>query len=350
MARYLGVDLHRNCFMVATRAENGRTYLKEWPMKALGQFARQLHPTDQVALEATGNTRLFCEAIREQVARIVVVNPQQFRVISQSVSKTDKNDARALALFLSKDLLPEVRLKSDLQSDMASVVKTRDKLVKLRTTLKNKINNLLSARGVELKKEALSSKKGLLEVSEMLFGGMVDVELEVLIDQIRSLNGSIKRLDDEIEAQGPKLPGFENLKSIKGIGYLGASVLLTVIGEVKDFPSPGKLAAYFGIVPRISNSNETQRSGRITKRGSKIGRTTLVQCALIAKRFSPFLANHYEQVKKRRGSGKAIIALARKLLNVIYRTLKENLIWKDFPNGLLANATSAVPTPKSSTS
>jgi transposase len=49
---------------------------------------------------------------------------------------------------------------------------------------------------------------------------------------------------------------------------------------------------YFGIVPRIHNSNETERSGRITKRGSKRGRTALVQCALIAKRYSPYLATY----------------------------------------------------------
>ena len=46
------------------------------------------------------------------VGRVVVVNPGQFQVIRKSVSKTDKNDARALAFFLSKDMLPETRLKS----------------------------------------------------------------------------------------------------------------------------------------------------------------------------------------------------------------------------------------------
>ena len=116
-------------------------------MKQLERFAGQLRRTDEVAVEVTGNTRLFCEAIEKRVSRVVIVNPQQFKVISHSVNKTDPNDARALALFLSKDLLPEVRMKSKQQSEVASAVQTRDKLVKLRTALKNKINNILSAHG-----------------------------------------------------------------------------------------------------------------------------------------------------------------------------------------------------------
>ena len=81
---------------------------------------------------------------------------------------------------------------------------------------------------------------------------------------------------------------------------------------VNDFADEGHLASYFGIVPRVSNSNETERSGRIHKRGSKLGRTALVQSALIAANYSPYLKRFYEQVKARRGAGKAMIALAKK--------------------------------------
>jgi transposase len=315
--------------------ENGRQYVSTWKLEGLGKFASRLRATDEVAVEVPGNTRLFYDAVRPEVKRVVVVDPRQFEVIRKSVKKTDAHDARALALFLSKDMLPEVRMKDQAHAEMASLVQTRDTLVKSRTALKNKVNNLLSARGINLSKESLASEKGLQEVLGMRFGGTVDVELEVLVDQIRSLNQSIARLEKAIAGQGPKLPGHENLKSIKGIGDVGAGVLLSVIGDINDFKDEGKLAAYFGIVPRISNSNETEHSGRITKRGSKLGRTVLIQCALIAKRYSPYLQRYYERIQARRGTGKAIVALARKFLGIIYLTLKDNLIWEDFPNGLI---------------
>ena len=73
-----------------------------------------------------------------------------------------------------------------------------------------------------------------------------------------------------------------------------------MIDDIGDFSDEGKLAAYFGIVPRISNSNETENSGRITKRGTKLGRTTLVQCDLVAPRYSPYLQNYYEKREKPR--------------------------------------------------
>ena len=229
-------------------------------------------------------------------------------------------------------------MKEKEQAQVASLTQTRDRLVKLRTALKNKVNNLLSARGIELEKEELSSEKGLTRALAMEVEELTRFELRVLVEQIRSLNHSIAELEKVIEQEGKKLKGYGNLTSIKGIGSLGASILLSVIGDVRDFPDEGRLASYFGIVPRIHNSNETEHSGHITKRGSKLGRTALVQCALIAKRYSPYLANYYERIRSRRGTGRAIIALAKKLLGIIYHTLKNNWVFQDFPNFVLREA------------
>src|SRR3982750_2652915 len=334
--RHIGIDLHRDKFTCCVRLENGRNYLTDWKLEDLPRFVKKLRPTDEIAVEVTGNTRLFYDAVAPQVARVVVVDPNQFKVISHSVKKTDANDARNLALYLDKDLLPEVRMKDKTQAQLASLTQTRDTLVKLRTSLKNKVNNILSGYGINLEKEALSSEKKLQEILAMRFDSMVQIELEVIVDEIRSLNQRVAKLEKTIAEEGSKLAGHRNLTSIKGIGPLSGSILLSVIGDINDFVDEGKLAAYFGIVPRVSNSNETERSGRITKRGSKLGRTTLIQCALIAQRYSPYLKTYYEKMKSRRGTGKAIVALARKFLGIIYRTLKNKWVFEDFPNFVLA--------------
>ncbi len=338
MVRYIGVDLHRNQLTVCVLAENGRQYLSEYRLEQLPRFVGKLRPTDEVAVEVTGNTRLFYDAVAPHVAKVVVVNPTQFKVIRQSVKKTDRHDARTLALYLSKGMLPEVRMKDKLHAQLASLTQTRDTLVKQRTALKNKVNNILSAHGINLRKEALSGDAALEEVLRMPFDAIVQTELRVIVGQIRALNQSIAELERAIKAEGPKLPGHQNLRSIKGIGDLGATILLSVIGDIRDFADPGKLAAYFGIVPRVRNSNEVERSGRITKRGTKLGRTALVQCALIAMRYSPYLARFYQKVARRRGNGKAIIALAHKFLGVIYHTLKNDWVFADFPNFVFAGA------------
>ncbi|MCP5005211.1 MAG: transposase [Planctomycetes bacterium] len=121
----------------------------------------------------------------------------------------------------------------------------------------------------------MSSENGLREVLNLPVDDLSKVEFEVMVEQMRSLNRGIEKLEKEIREEGKNMPGHKNLTSIKGIGEKGASILLSVIENIKDFSDEGKLASYFGIVPRINNSNETERSGRITKRGSKLGRTTL---------------------------------------------------------------------------
>ncbi len=263
---------------------------------------------------------------------MVVVAPGQFDVIRRSVSKTDKNDARALAFFLSKGMLPRARVKEKPHREDASLVETRDRMVKLRTVLLNKVHGLLKAQGIKLKKESLSSAKGLRRTLAYAIDTVSHVEIEIIVEQIESLNKSIERLEEVIGEQAKQLAGYENIISIKGVGEKSAAILLSVIGKVDEFANENKLAAYFGLVPRISNSNETERSGRITKRGSTIGRTTLVQCVLVAKKYSPYLKKFYERIKTKRGSGKAIIATAKKLLSVIYHTLKNKWVFEDFPN------------------
>jgi transposase len=335
-ARYIGIDLHRNRFTCCVRLEDGREYLSTWALEQLPRFVKKLRPTDQVAVEVTGNTRLFHEAVAPHVARVVVVDTNQFRVISRSVKKTDPRDAALLALYLAKGLLPEVRMKDKAHGQLASLTQTRDTLVKLRTSLKNKVNNLLSAHGLNLAREALSSEKKLEEVLALPFDELVQFELRVIVEQIRSLNRSIAALEKRIAEEGRKLPGHKNLVSIKGIGPITGAILLSVIGDVNDFPDESRLASYLGIVPRVSNSNQTERSGRIHKRGNKLARTALVQSALIAANYNSYLRSFYERVKARRGAGKAIIALARKFLGIIYRTLKNQWVFEDFPNFVLA--------------
>lgn len=329
--RCIGVDLHKREITCCFLSGSGKKF-KSYSVLNLAVLRRDLRRTDWLAVEATGNTRWFLDQVRDRVERVVVVNSRQFRVISQSVRKTDESDAELLAFFLSKGMLPEIRMRDELSNEIKSLCVTRDKLVKLRTALKNKIHNILNANGIQSNREDYSSEKGLKKVFEYPIRSIGKVELEVIVDQIRYLNEGIKRLDREIEEKGQGLRGFENITSIKGIGPKGGAILLSVIGDIKDFESSKKLESYFGIVPWVRNSGDHVSQGRITKQGSKLGRTTLVQCTLIAIRYSPYLKKFYLRYKQRKGSGKAIIATSRKMLSIIYETLRNEWVFEDFAN------------------
>jgi transposase len=193
-------------------------------------------------------------------------------------------------------------------------------MVKLRTLLINNIHGILNGLGQKIKKETLTIKKGLRKIFEAKYKLATKIALEIMRDQIERLNNNILKLNEALSVIGASLRGFKNLVSITGIGEKFAAILLTVIGDIDDFEDEGKLASYFRLMPNVRQSNETKQHGCITKVGSKLGRTTLVQCALIAIRYS--VRNPYDCLKKHRGSGKAVIATAKKLLGIICQTLK----------------------------
>lgn len=332
--RSIGVDLHKSSFTVCILTGEAKEFEK-YSINKLEEFKKGLKKTDWIAVEATGNARWFVRQMEDMVEKVVVVNPQQFKVISKSVRKTDESDAEMLAFFLSKGMLPEVRMRDELSNQMKSLCVTRDKLVKLRTSLKNKIHGILNSYGIQSRREDYSSEKGLRRVAGYPVPSMARLELEVIVDQIRHLNEGIKRLDEEIEEKGQGLKGYENITSIKGIGAKSGSILLSVIGNIDDFESSKRLESYFGIVPRVRNSGDRISQGRITKQGSKLGRTTLVQCTLVAIKYSPYLRKFYLRLKQKKGSGKAIIATSRKLLGIIYQTLKNDWVFEDFCNFVL---------------
>lgn len=329
---FIGVDLHTNSITVCRREEDASETFATYTLSPddLEAFCLTLDADDHIAFEATGNSAWFRDQVVSCVGRVVVVNPAQFKVIRSSVKKTDRNDAEALAMFLAKDMLPETRGKTQAEAELASLAHTRDLLVKQRTRLLNKLHALFNRHGIKLKRESLGSKRALEAVDLGACSACEAIELAVLRDQALALTAALTRLDRDIEVIVKDFDGYEQVTSIKGIGSRAAAVLLSAIGNVRDFASADKLAAYFGIVPRVRQSNDTEIHGQITKRGNALVRTTLVQCTLIALRYSPYLKNFYARIRERRGHGKAIIATARKLLTIIYDTLKNKWVFNDF--------------------
>lgn len=338
--KYVGVDLHKNQFTVCFREEGGKEEVKKYSMERRGieEFKKRLDKRTKVAIEATGNSKYFYDQIVREVEEVKIINTSKFKVISKSVKKTDKEDARVMAEYLSKDMLPEVRVQSKGQRELNSLIQTRDKLVKARSDLKNKIHGILMENGIKSKREMFSSAKAMKEVLEAEISETNRFELEIIIEQIKKLNEGIRKIEEKIEEEGGGLKGQKNLRSITGIGKLSSTIILNKIGDIKDFASSKKLVGYIGLAPSVRDTDKTIRHGHITKRGDKILRTTIVQVTLIAIKYNEYLRKFYLRLKKAKGSGKAIIATARKMVDIIYRTLKYNLVFEDFNNGILAES------------
>jgi len=335
MKRYIGIDLHKDNFVVCYLGQKDNVLKKKYQLSSLNWFKKTLNPEDEIAVEAVTNSRFFCEELVTLVEKVVMVAPSKFKIISDSDNKNDFKDAQDLAEFLKMGKLPEARIMDKQQALIKSLLKTRDKFVKQRTQCKNKIHNILTSLGIIIKKQKLFTKEGLKNLSQMDFDPLVKIEVDLLIKHIRVLNESIAEIDKEFEKPENQLPGHQNLISIKGISNIGASIFLSAIGDISDFPDKKKLNSFVGIIPSVRQSNNKVIYGRITKRGSRMVRATLVQCTLSAINHNQILKQFYFKLKERKGSGKAIIAAARKMLELIHYTLSNNIIWEDSNHGVI---------------
>ncbi|MDQ5922184.1 MAG: transposase [Pseudomonadota bacterium] len=264
--RYIGVDLHTTqltvCYLTATNS-----VLEVFELSEFEKFKNSLQIDDQIAVESTSNSNWFYEECKSLVAKIVVVNTHQFRVIATSCNKTDENDARVLAEFLAKDMLPTSKTKDIHLMHLQSSIDTRAILIKQKTMLKNEIHAIFVQNGLKLKSSLLESNKGLNSIKDSNVSATMRLNLQVLVDMIIGINNQIKILDQHLELEGSKLCGYEHLTQIKGVGCITAIMLLIAIGNINNFDSAKKLCSYFGIVPRVRNSNDTINHGSITKRG-----------------------------------------------------------------------------------
>jgi transposase len=121
-------------------AQAGRV---ETTPEALRLFAASLCATDEVALEATGNTHAIARLLERHVGRVVVSNPHKTRVIAEAKVKTDKVDAAVLAQLLAAGFLPSVWLPDEATFALRRQVARRAHLVRQRTRLKNQIQSIL---------------------------------------------------------------------------------------------------------------------------------------------------------------------------------------------------------------
>ena len=189
----------------------------------LEQFIKKLLHGDELAVEVTSNSTWFRDRAIGHVARVAVIAPTHFDVIRRSVKKTDKNDAKAIAFFLSKGMLLEARVKSKVHAQSTSAIRTRDRMVKQDVSHRNHVNGMCNGHGIKLKKSALGSKSGFAWVLNCWEWSKVErAELKAIGAQLELIREHVKELEAEIVAVAKTLPGFDGLYSIKDRGSLGS--------------------------------------------------------------------------------------------------------------------------------
>jgi transposase len=261
---------------------------------------------------------------------VTVINTLKMKVVNASVKKTDKHDAATIAEFLEKDMLPESTLCSHESEQLRRLLKARGALVTAEVVMKNQIHALLTAEGMEDVKGSLQSKRGRKQVLDALKEWKNGLVAQPLFTTIDYLEENIKGVEKELRDLTAGDRVVQLLMSIPGCGEIGAWTIRAWTDDIKRFSSAKKYCSYAGLAPWVQNSNETIHHGKITKRGPKELRTALVQVVMgirrmKAKTLSWRLMERYEGLKKGKGSGRAIIATARKMAVIIWHMLSEDV-------------------------
>lgn len=329
-----GVDLHKTQFTVFVKQSRNQFEQYSTDEEGYKKFLARIQRwekngmTVRIGVESTGNTRYFKNRIEQAGAEVVVINTLKFKVVNESVKKTDRHDAATIAEFLEKDMLPESRLCSEKSEQIRRLLKVRTTLVRTMVTVKNQIHALLSGLGMKDSRATLQSKRGRQKILDTLKEADNELVVQPLFETIEQLEKSVKSIEAELEKLTEGDRTVELLLTISGCGKISAWTIRAFTDDISRFASAKKYSAYAGLVPWVQNSNETIHHGKITKRGPEELRTALVQVVMGMRRcrttVSWRLMERYTELKRTKGSGKSIIATARKLSKIIWRMLSSD--------------------------
>src|SRR6188472_1649140 len=315
--RCFGLDVHREFAQVAIWQDGLVRQAGQIAMtpEALRVFADSLAPSDEVALEATGNTDAIVRALQGRVARVVVANPQKTRAIAEAKVKTDKVDAEILAQLLAADYLPAVWVADEDTQARRRQVARRAHIVRQRTRLKNQVQSILHRNLIPRCPAAdLFGIKGRAWLAEQQ---LPDDERQAVIALLRQLDfhgHELALIDRELAKIALGCQDTKRLMTIPGVDVTVAMAITSAVGDFSRFGSPEKLVRYLGLNPRIKQSGgQPAAHGRIAKQGRAHARGMLVEAAWVAVRTPGPLRAFYERVRARRGMQIAVVATARKL-------------------------------------
>jgi len=339
--RYIALDIHKEYVMVG--AKNAA---QDWVIRARRVEMRQfrtwagnnLRAGDAVVIETTTNVWDIYDIVAPLVTRAVVAHAGAVRQIAEARVKTDKQDIERLLRLLIADIVPEVWVPPAHVRELRGMIAYRNRLVKTGAMIRNRLHSLLHRHNLALPEEGLANKdwweRQTISPLEKL---QVRQELSMLAEIERHKAELGKELSKMSvgETWGKQATG---LLQLPGIGVTIALTVLAAIGEIRRFENPKRLVGYAGLGAGVHDSGKEHHDKGITKSGRKELRWALVEAAWKAVQMSPIWKARFEELKKRKGSCKAIVAIARKLLVTIWYVLtnettdrnasEEDLAWK----------------------
>lgn len=303
--------------------------LREWIEKTVTQ-------QDAVVLEMTTNAWQLYDELVAHAQSVTVVHPPHVSLIVRAQVMNDKIAAMALARLHAKGLLVGIWVPPQEIRDLRTLTAQRHKMTQLKTQAKCRLQATLHRYHILPPEEVkLFSKDNETWWKELPVSVLERVRVESDLATLAFAQGQIQSLEKQMAAWGSKETNVTRMMQVTGIGLVTAVTLLAAIGDVHRFPSPSQLVGYSGLGAKVHDSGMTTRTGGITKAGRKDIRAVLVEAAQTAVLHDLHWKAELKRLEPRLGRSKAIVAIARKMLVVVWYLLtKETLVHQADPDRL----------------
>jgi transposase len=326
--QYVAIDLHRLRSLIVREDEGGSElgvlHIDNDPLTLAAALA-DAGPEPQVAIEATYGWYWAVDVLQEMGAEVRLVNPSGLNWGDRRV-KNDYRDCKDLLERMRLHKLPEAWIAPPPVRELRELVRYRHKLTGIRTSAKVQVKAVLAKHGLRPPVEDLWGPGGRAYLDGVDLPDGYLIRVESLRDLVALVEREIAMLDRVIHEQLRDDCGYRAIQAIDGVGHVLAAVFVAEIGDVHRFPNPEALCSWAGITPRHRESDAKVRRGSITKQGSALVRWAAIEAVAGGRHGGPKLKDDYRRIAARRGRKVARVAIARKLLTLVYFGLRDGHI------------------------
>lgn len=323
--RFIGLDVHKH-YLVAAGVDPDQNEVllpRRVVLTELGAWIEHtLSGDDAVVLEMSTNSFQLYDDLVEHVHSVTLVHPPHVALITQVPVKVDRKAALTLAKLHAAKLLPAVWVPDAHGRDGRALVAQRQKMVRLATQAKNRLHARLHRRHLGLPDQGgLFAPENRAWWLALPLSALEKVHLQSDLNTLDFAQAQISLLEagfKTIAATEDRLP---LLIQLPGISLISAVTLLAAIGDIRRFPDAAHLVGYAGLGGRVHDSGQIHRTGGITKQGRRDLRATMVEAAHTAVQTHSHWQAELARLEPRLGKPKAIVAIARKLLVVVWHVL-----------------------------
>jgi transposase len=333
---YAGIDVHKKEWTVTimtSQLEHKKFSQKPSAKELAGYLERNFPGGSYYSAYESGycGFHVHTELLKHNIHNIVVNAADVPTTGKEKSNKTDARDSRKIARSLRNGELTGIHIPQRKTMEDRSLMRSRTAIRKDLTRIKQRIKSMLNFYGIEhperfAKPGSHWSKryiKWLREIKMEYESGLS--ALQLLIDQaeeFRKRQLEAARKIRNLSQSDAYKKNYGIISSIPGIALITGMTFLTEIEDINRFSNTDNFASYVGLIPSCHSSGEKENNGEITHREHKFMREMLVESAWTAAGTDPALHLAFCKLCQRMEPNKAIIRIARKVLNRIYYTLK----------------------------